>query len=61
MRVRLGAREAEGLPSAIAFGREGAGILSSLTETDGLVEIPEHLTEVRPGDRLDFVPYAQFF
>jgi molybdopterin molybdotransferase len=38
--------------------REGAGILTSLTESDGLVELPEAVTRIEPGDRVGFLPYA---
>jgi molybdopterin molybdotransferase len=38
--------------------REGAGILTSLTETDGLVELREAVTRVEPGDKVGFLPYA---
>jgi len=41
------------------FPREGAGILSSLSETDGFAPLAEAVTEVRPGDRLDFIPYSE--
>jgi molybdopterin molybdotransferase len=61
IRVKLDQRTAEGLPIAIAFEREGAGILSSLTQTDGLAEIPEDRTEIAPGEGLDFVPYTLLF
>jgi molybdopterin molybdotransferase len=37
---------------------EGAGILTSLTETDGLVELPDDLTAVHPGDPVGFIPFA---
>ena len=37
---------------------EGAGILTSLTRTDGLVELPEGVTAVAPGDRVGFIDYA---
>ncbi len=37
---------------------EGAGILTSLTETDGLVELPDDLTAVNPGDSVGFIPFA---
>ncbi len=36
---------------------EGAGILTSLTEADGLVELPDDLTGVAPGDRVGFLPF----
>jgi len=38
--------------------QDGAGILSSLTETDGLVELGVAVTAVAPGDMVDFLPYA---
>jgi molybdopterin molybdotransferase len=38
--------------------REGAGILTSLTESDGLVELPEAVTRVEPGDIVGFLPYG---
>jgi len=39
------------------FPKDGAGILSSLTYADGLAEIPEQVTEINPGDLLDFLPF----
>ena len=39
--------------------RKGAGMLTSLTETDGLVELPEELTRLEPGAEVDFVPYSE--
>ena len=39
---------------------EGAGILTSLTEADGLVELPDDLTAVQPGDAIGFLPFSVF-
>ena len=36
---------------------DGAGVLTSLTATDGLVELPEDITKVQPGDRVNFIDY----
>ena len=36
---------------------EGAGILTSLTETTGLAELAEPVTRVAPGDRVGYLPY----
>jgi hypothetical protein len=41
---------------AVKFPREGAGLLSSLIETDGLVELPESTTQVEPGTTVAFLP-----
>jgi molybdopterin molybdotransferase len=38
--------------------QDGAGVITSLTETDGLVELPENVTTVEPGSTVGFLPYA---
>jgi molybdopterin molybdotransferase len=43
---------------AIKFPREGAGLLSSLVQTDGLIELGEHITRVEPGDAVGFLGYT---
>jgi molybdopterin molybdotransferase len=57
VRVSL-ARGADGVVEALKFPREGAGLLSSLTETQGLVELPEDVTRVEPGQMVGFLDYA---
>ena len=37
---------------------EGAGILTSLTATDGLAQIGDDVTEVAPGDAVGYLGYA---
>lgn len=37
---------------------EGAGILTSLTETDGLAELADEVTAVAPGDLVGFLPFS---
>jgi molybdopterin molybdotransferase len=44
---------------AVKFPREGAGILSSLVESDGLVELPEELTHLQAGALVDFLPFSE--
>ncbi|MEE8140924.1 MAG: gephyrin-like molybdotransferase Glp [Alphaproteobacteria bacterium] len=44
---------------AVKFPREGAGILSSLVESDGLVELPEGMTRLEPGTLVDFLPFSE--
>jgi molybdopterin molybdotransferase len=51
-------RVADGAPEATKFPREGAGLLSSLVETDGLVELGETVTAVEPGQIVGFLSYA---
>lgn len=38
---------------------DGAGVLTSLTRTDGMVELPEACTEIRSGDPVSFYAYSQ--
>ncbi|MER0237057.1 gephyrin-like molybdotransferase Glp [Fulvimarina sp. MAC8] len=52
---------ADGLPEAAKFPREGAGLISSLVGTNGLVELPEDVTEVAEGDIVAFIPYETLF
>jgi molybdopterin molybdotransferase len=51
-------RGEDGVFEAVKFPREGAGLLSSLVETDGLVELSEGTTAVKPGDMVRFLSYA---
>jgi molybdopterin molybdotransferase len=57
VRVKL-ARAADGKVDAIKYAQEGAGIITSLTETDGLVELGEDTTTVEPGATVGFLSYA---
>jgi molybdopterin molybdotransferase len=51
-------RADDGALEAVKFPREGAGLLSSLVDTDGLVELGEAVTKVEPGERVGFLAYA---
>lgn len=58
LRARL-EREADGALVARRFARDGAGILSSMVESDGLVELPEDLTRLEAGSMVDFLPFSE--
>jgi molybdopterin molybdotransferase len=49
----------DGMPIAIKFPRDGAGILSSLVQSDGLVELPEDMTRLVAGNLVDFMPFSE--
>ncbi len=49
----------DGTLVAAKFPRGGAGILSSLVEADGLVELPEAMTRLERGAMVDFLPFAE--
>lgn len=51
-------RAADGEIDAVKHPQDGAGILTSLTETDGLLELPEDVTAIEPGTRVGFLSYA---
>jgi molybdopterin molybdotransferase len=56
--VRVSLRNVGGSLEAQKHPQEGAGILTSLTETHGLIELEEDVQEIAPGDRVGFIPYA---
>jgi molybdopterin molybdotransferase len=57
--VRVTLRTAgDGVVEAEKFPRDGAGVITSLTETDGLVELGEDVTEIAPGASVKFLSYA---
>jgi molybdopterin molybdotransferase len=51
-------RRADGEIEAVKHPQDGAGILTSLTETDGLLEFPEDVTAIEPGAHVGFLSYA---
>jgi molybdopterin molybdotransferase len=51
-------RAADGKLEAFKHPREGAGILTSLTETDGLAELGDDVTHIEPGTEIGFIPYS---
>lgn len=53
-------RAVDGVIEAVMFHRDGAGMLSSLVETDGLVELGDDVRDVAPGDTVGFLTYADF-
>jgi molybdopterin molybdotransferase len=58
VRARL-VRGADGEPVAERFPRQGSGVISSLVESDGLVELPEALTRLEAGAMVDFLPFGE--
>jgi molybdopterin molybdotransferase len=57
--VRVALRAAaDGVIEAIKYEQDGAGVLTSLTETDGLAELGEDVTNIEPGATVGFLSYA---
>ena len=49
----------DGIPVARKFPRSGAGILSSLVGSDGLVELPEEMTQLSEGTMVSYLPFTE--
>lgn len=59
VRVSL-SRGADGVLEASKHGQDGAGVITSLTMTDGLLELPEDMTLLEAGAMVGFIPYSAF-
>jgi len=42
------------------FPRDGSGLISGLRAADGLIDIPEHVPAIEPGQLVDFIPFSEF-
>jgi molybdopterin molybdotransferase len=58
-RARL-VRTNEGGLQVAKFLRDGSGLISSLRESDGLIEVAEEVEEVRAGEIVNFIPFSEF-
>ncbi|UEM05777.1 molybdopterin molybdotransferase MoeA [Skermanella rosea] len=41
------------------FRHDGSHVISSMVEADGLIELRDGTTRIEPGDRVDFLPFAE--
>jgi len=46
---------------AIRYPKDGAGILSSIVQSDGFAVIKEDIAELAPGALIDFLPFSEVF
>ena len=58
LRARLVAGADGGL-EAVMFARQGAGILTSMTESDGLIDLSEDHGPLAAGTPVDFIPFSE--
>jgi molybdopterin molybdotransferase len=57
--VRVALRTgSDGAIEAVKHAQDGAGVITSLTETDGLAELTEDMTTIEPGSPIGFLSYA---
>jgi molybdopterin molybdotransferase len=57
VRVKL-VRAGDGAIEAVKHPQDGAGVITSLTETDGLIELADDVTAIEPGSMVGFLSYA---
>jgi molybdopterin molybdotransferase len=57
VRVSLTRRD-DGSYEAHKHPQDGAGVISSLTATDGLAELDDDVTEIAKGEMIGFLPYS---
>ncbi|MGY4748244.1 molybdopterin molybdotransferase MoeA [Pannonibacter sp. Q-1] len=50
----------DGSVHAELYPRSGSGLISSLREADGLIEIPEETAAIHRGDAVCFLPFSSF-
>jgi molybdopterin molybdotransferase len=48
----------DGIIDAVKYPQDGAGVITSLTQTDGLAELDEEVTTIEPGATIGYLPYA---
>lgn len=60
LRARL-ATGADGRPVAHKFPSDSSGVLTSMVEADGLVDMPADATTIREGDMVEFLPFTGLF
>jgi molybdopterin biosynthesis enzyme len=59
LRARLVSTTSAETPAVALIKRQGSGILTSLTDADGLVEVDPHVTVIKPGDTVRFLSFAE--
>lgn len=56
--VRVSLMAEGGAPVARRFPKDGAALISSLTQSDGFVELEEERMRVEPGEQVNYYPFA---
>jgi molybdopterin molybdotransferase len=52
--------ERDGAMAVDKFMRDGSGLISGLRLADGLIDCPEDLPSVSPGEPVAFIPFSEF-
>ena len=43
------------------FPKQGSGMISSIAYSDGIIEIPEHVSKIRSGEIYDYFDFKILF
>ena len=43
------------------YPKQGSGMISSIAFSDGIIEIPENVSQINRGDKFDFFMFDQLF
>lgn len=52
--------DSNGTTTVDKFSRDGSGLISSLRESDGFIEIEESVTSLKAGELVSFIPFTSF-
>jgi len=59
--LRASLARADGAAVAVKYPKDGAGILSSIVRSDGLVILDETVSELTVGTMVDFLPFSEVY
>ncbi len=59
VRARLETAD-DGVPTAFRYESQGSGILSSMVNSNGLVDLAQDVTDVESGMMVNFLPFSEF-
>ena len=60
LRVTIDKNNQEGV-SVNKYPRQGSGVISSIAFSDGIIEIPEDVSQIKKGDKFDLYLFDQLF
>src|SRR5215216_1260825 len=59
--LRASLKREDGRAVAIRYPKDGAGILSSIVQSDGFAVLGEEISDVAPGAMIEFLPFSEVF
>ena len=46
---------------AAKYSKQGSGMISSIVYSDGIIEIPENVKKIKPGENYDYFDFDMLF